>query len=74
MSEEELIEIAEAVARQRLLVNNLGMMNQPIETKDRVRSDALYMVQQDKLRLLEQGYQAALRQCSWAAQQRSDGE
>lgn len=62
MTEDELMDIARGVARQRLAVENLGMMNTPSDIEERVKSDARYMVEMDKLRIMEKGYQAALRQ------------
>ena len=61
MTEAELIELAEAVAAQRIYVQNLGMMNIPSDAEARVKSDARYMIACDKLAILERGYQAALR-------------
>jgi hypothetical protein len=62
MTEAELIEIAEGVSAQRLLVETMKIMNTPSNTAERVKLDARYMVEQDKLRTLQEGYQAALRQ------------
>ena len=62
MTEEELIQIAEAVAQKRLMVESMGMRNSPNKTEDRVKSDAAYMIAQDTLTLLECKYNDALRQ------------
>ena len=62
MTEAELIKVAEAVSSQRMLVENMGMMNTPWHSSERVKLNARYMVEQDKLRLLQDGYQTALRQ------------
>lgn len=61
MSEEELLKFAEGVAAQRIVVQNLGMVNTPSDVAERVKLDARYMVEQDKLAILEKGYHAALR-------------
>ena len=61
MTKEDLIEVAERVALQRIILNNYGMMNQPTKTEDRVKLDAHIMIARDKLLLLEQEYTSALR-------------
>ena len=61
MSDEELMEFAKRLAAQRIVVENIGMMNQPSDLKDRVSLDARYMIARDKLSSLEMEYQTALR-------------
>jgi len=62
MTQEQLVETAEKVARQRILVENYNCMNTPTETEKRVKLDAEAMIARDKLMLLEREYDSALRQ------------
>lgn len=65
MTEAELLQFAEGVARQRVVVENFAYLNQPSDPEKRVKLDARYMVERDKLHILEQGYYAALRQTTF---------
>lgn len=56
-----LIESAQAVAAQRIIVEMLGACNRPEELEKRVAADARFMVERDKLFLLEKDYSAKLR-------------
>jgi hypothetical protein len=56
----EIIQIAEKLAAQRLVVQNMGMMNAPSDVKERIEFDALYMLAVSKLRHLNTQYEAAL--------------
>jgi hypothetical protein len=61
MTQEQLMEAAEKVARQRIVVQNFGIVNMPNDLEKRVKLDAEAMVAGDKLRLLEREYASALR-------------
>ena len=65
MDESEVVQKAEAVAAQRIVVESLGMMNVPDKAEDRVKLDAAYMVAKDKLFYLMREYDDAMRQ--WVA-------
>ena len=66
MTEAELLLFAEGVARQRAIVEGLRMGACPQTFEARIKADARFMVENDKLRILEDGYRAALRQVEWS--------
>ena len=68
MTEAELIAAAEALAMQKIVVEQYGMRNTPTDTRERVKLDAAYMLAKDKYVRLQQKYDAALRQ--WASEEK----
>jgi hypothetical protein len=62
MTYDELVRRAEAVATQKIVVENYGLMNTPNDVEKRVKLDAAYMIARDKLAILEADYRSALRQ------------
>lgn len=62
MTRDELMEVAKRLSRQRLLMENLRMMNVPADLDERVDSDARYMIENDKLYELEREYAAASKE------------
>lgn len=62
MTHGELMKAAQRLATQRLLVGNLGLLNVPVDPEKRIEADAVYMIERDKLEMLELDYRSAFRQ------------
>ena len=62
MTYAELVEIAEEVAAQRIIIENYNRMNTPTDFVTRVKLDASIMIARDKLYIMTAEYEKALRQ------------
>lgn len=62
MTYDELLLRAQALATQKIVVENYAIMNVPSDMEQRIRLDAQSMIARDELAILDSEYRSAIKQ------------